>query len=148
LVFAELISSPLGADSDGVEIKGFLRVPGIRKKRGKVCHPLTYGRTIRMNDKNFDSSANTDRLESFECKDITARLGDLVDNDMPDNERKAVEAHLDECAECAAFFASYRHIVQSAAELREPERPLQIDVQNRLRKALNTRLGLTLPYIA
>ncbi len=101
-----------------------------------------------MNDKNFDSSANTDRLESFECKDITARLGDLVDNDMPDNERKAVEAHLDECAECAAFFASYRHIVQSAAELREPERPLQIDVQNRLRKALNTRLGLTLPYIA
>jgi anti-sigma factor RsiW len=67
---------------------------------------------------------------------------------MPDNERKAVEAHLDECAECAAFFASYRHIVQSAAELREPERPLQIDVQNRLRKALNTRLGLTLPYIA
>ncbi len=101
-----------------------------------------------MNDKSFDSSANTDRLESFECRDVTARLGELVDNELAGNERKAVEEHLDTCPDCAAFFASYRHVVQSAAELREPETPLPVDVQNRLRKALNTRLGLTLPYIA
>jgi anti-sigma factor RsiW len=101
-----------------------------------------------MNDKNFDSSANSDRLESFECRDVTARLGDLVDNDLPDLEKKAVEAHLDRCPECASFFASYRHVVQSAAELREPEEPLAVDVQNRLRKALNMRLGIDLPYIA
>ncbi len=101
-----------------------------------------------MNDKNFDSSANSDKLECFECRDVTARLGDLVDNDLPENERIAIEAHLDDCPECASFFASYRHVIQSAAELREPEQPLAVDVQNRLRKALNTRLGLNLPYIA
>ena len=35
-----------------------------------------------------------------------------------------------------------------AAELREPEQALPVDVSNRLRKALNERLGINLPYIA
>jgi anti-sigma factor RsiW len=101
-----------------------------------------------MNDNGFDSSANSDKLERFECRDITARLGDLIDNELAQNEKKAVEEHLDVCPDCASFFASYRHVIQSAAELREPEQPLEVDVQNRLRRALNTRLGLNLPYIA
>jgi hypothetical protein len=39
-------------------------------------------------------------------------------------------------------------VIESAAELREPEQPIPVDVQNRLRKALNQRLGLNLSYIA
>jgi anti-sigma factor RsiW len=101
-----------------------------------------------MNDKNFSSSSNNTNFEIRECRDVTARLGDYSDRDLPTAERAAIDSHLDECPECAAFFASYNHVIQSAAELREPEQPLAVDVQNRLRKALNERLGISLPFIA
>jgi predicted anti-sigma-YlaC factor YlaD len=100
-----------------------------------------------MNDKNFITPSNL-QFEILECRDVSARLGDYIDNDLPPVERKSIEGHLDNCTECAAFFASYNHVIQSAAELREPEQPLAIDVQNRLRKALNDRLGINLPFIA
>ena len=100
-----------------------------------------------MNDKNFTTPSSL-QFEILECRDVSARLGDYIDNDLPPVERKSIEEHLDNCAECAAFFASYNHVIQSAAELREPEQPLAIDVQNRLRKALNERLGISLPFIA
>lgn len=106
-------------------------------------------RTFTMDNNNsFDSSANTDMIEIHECADVIVRLGDYVDNDLLRAERLAVEAHLNDCPECAAFLASYNHVVESAAELREPEQPIAVDVQNRLRKALNQRLGLNLSYIA
>jgi anti-sigma factor RsiW len=84
----------------------------------------------------------------LDCKDVIARLGDYTDNELPVSERIAMEDHFDECAECAAFLASYTHVVVSAAELREPEQPISVDVQNRLRAALNKRLGINLPLIA
>lgn len=101
-----------------------------------------------MNNKTFDTDSQRLVTELRDCKDVIAHLGDFVDNELALAQRMAVEAHLDSCADCAAFFASYNHVVQSAAELREPEQPLPVDVQNRLRKALNERLGITLPYIA
>jgi anti-sigma factor RsiW len=101
-----------------------------------------------MNDNNFDSGANSDRLLNLDCQEVIDRLGDYVDGDLDVRSRDAVENHLDQCPECAAFFASYKHVVDSAAELREPEQPLNVDVQNRLRRALNQRLGTNLPYIA
>jgi|694.fasta_scaffold19232_5 anti-sigma factor RsiW len=100
------------------------------------------------NNNNFDSSANTDMIEFHDCEDVVARFGDYVDNDLLRPERLAVEAHINDCPACAAFLASYNHVIDSAAELREPEQPIQVDVQNRLRKALNQRLGLNLSYIA
>ena len=100
-----------------------------------------------MNDKNFSSSTNSQN-EIVECRDVTARLGDYLDKDLSQTEHATVEQHLDHCPDCAAFFASYKHVIQSAADLREPEQPLAVDVQNRLRKALNERLGISLPFIA
>jgi len=100
------------------------------------------------NNKNFDSGSNADSLQINDCGDVVARMGDYVDNDLVRSERLAVESHLNDCPECAAFFASYHHVISSAAELREPEQPISVDVQNRLRKALNVRLGLNLSYIA
>jgi predicted anti-sigma-YlaC factor YlaD len=100
-----------------------------------------------MNDKNFSSSINSHK-EIVDCRDITARFGDYLDKDLSPSEHAVVEQHLDFCPDCAAFFASYNHVIQSAAELREPEQPLAVDVQNRLRKTLNERLGINLPFIA
>jgi anti-sigma factor RsiW len=101
-----------------------------------------------MNDKNFNSESQISMFQFHDCKDVVAHLGDFVDKELPLAQHAAIEDHLDECPDCAAFYASYKHVVQSAAELREPEQPLGVDVQNRLRKALNERLGINLPFIA
>jgi anti-sigma factor RsiW len=101
-----------------------------------------------MNDKNFNADSQTTFLDFHDCKDVIAHLGDFVDRELPLAQRAAIEYHLDECPDCTAFLASYQHVVSSAAELREPEEPLPVDVQNRLRKALNERLGINLPFIA
>lgn len=100
------------------------------------------------NSNNFNSGANTDKIEFHDCGDVVARFGDYVDNELVRAERIALEDHLNDCPECAAFLASYNHVIDSAAELREPEEPISVEVQNRLRKALNQRLGLNLSYIA
>jgi anti-sigma factor RsiW len=101
-----------------------------------------------MNDKNLNSHTQPNYIDFHDCKDVIAHLGDFVDRELPLAHRAAIENHLDECPDCAAFLASYQHVVASAAELREPEEPLPVDVQNRLRKALNERLGINLPFIA
>lgn len=44
----------------------------------------------------------------------TDRLSDYLDGDLPDNERVALEAHLDGCAECTAVLDDLRRIVQRA----------------------------------
>lgn len=101
-----------------------------------------------MNDKNFTDASQYSLFEFHDCNDVIAHLGDFVDGDLPLAQRAAVENHLDDCSDCATFYASYKHVVTSAAELREPNQPLPVDVSNRLRKALNERLGLNLPFIA
>jgi anti-sigma factor RsiW len=100
-----------------------------------------------MNDKNSLDTQHS-LFVFHDCKDVVAHLGDFVDGDLPLAQRAAVEDHLDECSDCAAFYASYKHVVTSAAELREPEEPLPVDVSNRLRQKLNERLGINLPFIA
>jgi anti-sigma factor RsiW len=102
-----------------------------------------------MNDKDCNFETHQTLFHFHDCKDVIAHLGDFVDGELPLAQRAAVENHLDECPDCAAFYASYKHVVTSAAGLRdEPEEPLPVDVSNRLRKALNERLGINLPYIA
>ena len=100
-----------------------------------------------MNDNNtFNSDKNTQTNEMLDCKDVIARLGDYTE--FSSSERVAMDEHFDECPDCAGFLASYTHVVVSAAELREPEQPISVDVQNRLRAALNKRLGINLSLIA
>jgi len=101
-----------------------------------------------MNDKDFNVSSEACYLNFHDCNDVVAHLGDFVDRELPQHQRAAIENHLDECPDCSSFLASYKHVVSSAAQLREPEAPLPVDIQNRLRKALNERLNINLPFIA
>ena len=102
-----------------------------------------------MNDNTFNSDKNNSaQLQITECKDVIARLGEYSDGELSAGERTSMDDHFDECPECAAFLASYTHVIASAAELREPEQPIDVGVQNRLREALNKRLGINLPLIA
>ena len=101
-----------------------------------------------MNGDNSRPFTTSIVISEPSCNEVTARLGDYVDNEIDGGLKASIDLHLDICPECAAFFASYKHVIESAAELREPEQPLSVDVQNRLRAALNRKLGLNLSYIA
>ena len=91
------------------------------------------------------SVANSDAID---CSYVMERLGEYVDGELSEESRESVDLHLDECVECTAFLASYKHVIEAASELREPEVAVPVEVQNRLRSALNQRLGIKLPLIA
>src|SRR6476646_614394 len=54
----------------------------------------------------------------------TDRLSEYLDGDLPDNERVALEAHLQECAECPGVLADLRQVVSRAHGL-QPLMPAQ-----------------------
>lgn len=101
-----------------------------------------------MNERLYPLQTQNPHCQLFNCEDIVAHLGDFVDKELPLEQKVAIENHLDDCSACASFYASYKHVVDSAATLGKEDKPLPIAVQNRLRKTLNDRLGINLPLIA
>jgi anti-sigma factor RsiW len=101
-----------------------------------------------MNERLYPLDIQNPHCQLHNCEDVLAHLGDYVDKDLPLEQKTAIDNHLDVCPACSSFYASYKHVVDSAAKLREEETPLPVGVQNRLRKALNDRLGINLPLIA
>jgi anti-sigma factor RsiW len=67
----------------------------------------------------------------------TDRLSEYLDGELPDNERVALEAHLQECAECTAVLAEIRQVVSRAQGL-EPIVPA-----HDLWPAIARRIGAT-----
>ena len=83
-------------------------------------------------------------LESshIDCVDVVRVLGDYQDNELPDSLRLRVDEHLCNCSHCRRMERGYRNTVELAQEL--ADKPVPLAVQNRLRQALNRRLGLSL----
>ena len=81
--------------------------------------------------------------ETFSCADITDLLCDYADQDLPISLKGRFEAHCTQCPECADLVHGYQFTIDLAAELAERQMPQ--DVKNRLRIALNERLGTSLP---
>lgn len=92
------------------------------------------GREIRILEK-----------QTLECKDIEALYGSYVDDDLNPTLRARVASHIATCEECSEFAASYRLVTELAKDLRADSAALPSDVKSRLHKALNEKLGLTLP---
>jgi anti-sigma factor RsiW len=82
------------------------------------------------------------------CMRVVDQLGDFVGGELDASSHREIERHIKECSECAAFVSGYQEVINLAGELKTPEQSLEVDVQNRLRHALNQRLGLDLAYIA
>jgi anti-sigma factor RsiW len=51
------------------------------------------------------------------CPEIAARLSELLDGDLPRDERAAVEAHLEGCADCRELLAGLRRVREAARAL-------------------------------
>lgn len=90
---------------------------------------------------------NSKENKTLICKDIVDLLGDYVDDELNPPLRESVENHISECPECREFEKSYRFVIEAASLLRPPEVEMPVDARNRLREALNKRLGISLPMV-
>lgn len=89
---------------------------------------------------------------------ITERLSEYLDGELPEADRTAVDAHLAGCAECLEVLEDLRAIVETARRLPEaiPERELWSGVSNQIGDARiarfparsRRRFSFTLPQIA
>lgn len=69
------------------------------------------------------------------CTDVKNRLSELMDGNLPDDERTPVERHLAECAECRRELEAIRAVVHRAAALPTsltPSRDLWGGIEGRL----------------
>jgi len=55
-----------------------------------------------------DSATVTCREATVTCKDATELLGDYLTDSLNPEDRRAFEAHLAACRDCAAFLATYK----------------------------------------
>ena len=80
------------------------------------------------------------------CDDIVDIMGDYVDGELTASVKERIDTHMAGCSECREFLRTYSFTVKLAASLRN-DTPAPAPVQNRLRAALNERLGLSLPQV-
>ena len=99
-----------------------------------------------MSEENH--TTNPENNDDLSCEKVMGTLIDYVEGDLPIATREMYDRHLENCTECSAFLAGYRGIIDAAKELTPTQETLGVDIQNRLRRSLNQRLGLNLPYIA
>ncbi len=84
--------------------------------------------------------------EQVTCSDVTELLGDYTDGELSPSVHARLESHIEGCEYCQEMARTYALTIELAADLRET--PIPFGVQNRLRKALNKKLGLSLPLVS
>ena len=80
--------------------------------------------------------------EHIDCIDVVELLGDYHDGELPESLRGRLHAHIEACPHCQALRDGYDLTIKLAKQLKEERMPS--GVQNRLREALNRRLGINL----
>lgn len=83
--------------------------------------------------------------ERIECDDVVVLLGDYTDQELSCTLKARLDSHISSCPFCKHMRDSYQWTVNLAHELKDD--PVPREVQNRLRNALNERLGLSLPLV-
>jgi len=76
-----------------------------------------------------------------DCQQLVALLGDYVDEQLPQEQRHAVEAHMGQCAPCMAFLRQYKFAPQAVRDTLLKKVP--IDLENRLLSFLRERTSKT-----
>ncbi|MCI0636457.1 MAG: anti-sigma factor [Actinobacteria bacterium] len=60
------------------------------------------------------------------CQDIVELLDDYLDGTLERADADALEAHLEGCQDCAAFFGTYRGTVRASRHLSESQLPPEL----------------------
>ncbi len=80
------------------------------------------------------------------CEDFEAAMCDYADGDLPETVKTRMDEHAASCDECDEFKRTYLLTISLASELGRSQ-PVSVDTHNRLREALNERLGLKLKQL-
>lgn len=80
------------------------------------------------------------------CSDVRRIFDDYFEEGCAPTLRARIDSHLANCPDCQEFAETYRLTVRLASELGTV--PVSRDIQNRLRKGLNERLGINLPLVS
>lgn len=86
--------------------------------------------------------------QKIECSDVDALLGELVEEALPATLQARIEDHIAQCPECQDGEKAYREVILLARSLKRHEPQMPTAAKNRLRAALNARLGLALPPVS
>lgn len=79
------------------------------------------------------------------CEEVKSLLLAYTECELAPALRMGFESHLERCERCRAEVSGYQLVVATAHEL--GDRPVSVEIQNRLRATLNRKLGLSLPYV-
>lgn len=82
---------------------------------------------------------------SVDCDDAISLMSDFVDGELAPTLSAQLEAHLATCSSCSQARSDFDTLKILAREI--PDKPVPRDVRNRLRAALNQRLGLQLRHV-
>lgn len=75
------------------------------------------------------------------CQQILKALTEYLEGDLPPEEEREFEQHMQDCGSCHAFFRTYEKSTELARQtLRENEIPKEL--QARVRNYLKKKLGL------
>ena len=96
-----------------------------------------------MKNKISDRHLRVLEKESIGCRDVERLLGDHTDHELSCSLRARIDAHIGNCSKCRELRDSYNWVIELAHGLADAPAPRE--VHNRLREALNARLGLSLP---
>ena len=61
-----------------------------------------------------------------ECRELRPLLSAYMDNELTASELRAVQAHIDTCAECAVVLAEYRQVRSAMRSLAQPVPPAEL----------------------
>ena len=92
--------------------------------------------------------------EFIDCTNVEDMMCDYADNDLTESLKDRIDDHISSCKKCRHFKDSYLQTIEYARLLKprvEPVKPpleLTTDAKNRLRAALNHRLGINLPVVS
>ena len=78
------------------------------------------------------------------CVNVIEVFGDYLENELPGSISDRVDSHLHECSGCRDMFEGYKLVVQLAREIGREQTEIPGEVHQRLRGALNDRLGISL----
>jgi anti-sigma factor RsiW len=70
------------------------------------------------------------------CSQVMEALSGLVDNDVPENLRARIEAHVADCRLCERFGADFVRLLDAMRRHLADPTPVPADVEARLRAAL------------
>jgi len=79
----------------------------------KTHTPATHRtRKLRQEQTRWkDNATVTCREATVTCKDATDLIGDYLADNLNPEKRRAFEAHLSGCRDCAAFLATYKRTI-------------------------------------